>query len=212
MTVLLLLAALMDERGLERIVLDSGCTRQGDRMACEFPAPAGFSRKHVRLETACPSGVRLNGITVAPEEGSISLTPYLSSRGVNRLSVPMDCLPVVLMVTPKVFLSSLRAEPGSGRPLALIENTLENTVNVSVACRSEAESGGVWRKGSGTIAAGSRQELALDGPDASPGAFGGSVRLACVMEKSAESVEEGYTFRVVLNFQSHTKNGSPNIR
>lgn len=208
MMVLLLLAALLPVRELERVALDAVCRAEGPRVVCVFAAPGDLREKHVRLETGCAGGVQMNGIWVARDEAGLDLTPYLSSRGENRVSFGRGCLPAALLVTPRVFVSSLRAEPGSGRPLAMVENTLENTVNVSVACRpqmGDAE----WRRASGTVAAGSRQELGLSGPVF---AGGGRLLVECELEKSAEAVEESYTYRAVLDFQALTKNGRANIR
>lgn len=202
MTELLLLAAMLDARGLERMELESGCRAEGTRVVCEFAAPKDLGRKHVRLETACRDGVRVNGISIRPDEGGLALTPYLSSRGMNRVSFGAECRPAALLVTPRVFLASIRAEPATGQPLALIENTLENTVSVSVACRAP---GAEW-SASGTVGAGSVSELALAGPAMQAG------RVACELEKSTEAVEESYTYRVDLSFQPLTKNGRPNIR
>jgi hypothetical protein len=209
MGILLLLAALMQVRELERIPLESGAADKDGRVVFRFAAPAGLTAKHVRLETSCRDGLVVNGTEVVKEEGLPSLTAYLSSRGPNELMVPAGCLPVALLVTPKVFLSSLRAEPVSGRPLAMVENTLDNTVNVSVACRPAEAPGSDWRRAGGTVAAGGRQELELDGPAEAPNRL---VRMVCRLEKQAEAVEESYTFETVLNFQSLTKNGRANIR
>ncbi len=209
MGILLLLAAMLEVRGLERIPLAAGAAGRDGRVVCRFPAPAGLSGKHVRLETSCTAGLVVNGTQVVKEEGLPALTPYLSSRGMNELSVPASCLPVALLVTPKVFLSSLRAEPVSGRPLAMIENTLDNTVNVSVACRAADTLEADWRQAGGTVAAGGRQELALDGPVVSTNRL---ERMVCRLDKQPEAVEESYTFETVLNFQSLTKNGRANIR
>ncbi|QOY88076.1 hypothetical protein [Paludibaculum fermentans] len=189
--------------------MEAGAAGQDGRVVCRFPAPAGLSGKHVRLETACNAGLTVNGTEVLREEGLPALTPYLSSRGPNEISLPAGCLPVALLVTPKVFLSSLRAEPGSGRPLAMVENTLDNTVNVSVACRLANGPEADWRRAGGTVAAGGRQELALDGPLAATNRL---ERMVCRLDKQAEAVEESYTFETVLNFQSLTKNGRANIR
>ncbi|MBN9663023.1 MAG: hypothetical protein J0H49_32795 [Acidobacteria bacterium] len=209
MGILLLLAAMMQVRGLERIQLESGTPGGEGRVVFRFEAPAGLSGKHVRLETSCQSGLVVNGIEVVKEEGLPSLTPYLSSRGPNELVMPAGCAPAALLVTPRVFLSSLRAEPGSGRPLAMVENTLDNTVNVSVACRPAEVPDSEWRRAGGTVAAGGRQELELDGPAEAPNRL---VRMVCRVEKQAEAVEESYAFEIVLNFQSLTKNGRANIR
>ncbi|MGC4048857.1 MAG: hypothetical protein QM757_04965 [Paludibaculum sp.] len=212
MGILLLLAAILEVRGLERIPLEPAEAAREGRVMCRFAAPPGLSAKHVRLETSCRGGgLVVNGteIVAGKEDGYPSLTPYLSSRGQNELAVPSGCLPVTLLVTPKVFLSSLRAEPGSGRPLAMVENTLDNTVNVSVACRLAEESNAEWRRAGGTVAAGGRQELELDGPVEGPNR---TVRMVCRLEKQAEAVEESYTFETVLIFQSLTKNGRANIR
>lgn len=209
MGILLLLAALMQVRGLERIPLEAGAAGKDGRKVVRFAAPAELSAKHVRLETSCRDGLAVNGTELVKEDGLPSLTPYLSSRGPNELAIPAGCFPIALLVTPKVFLSSLRAEPDSGRPLAMVENTLDNTVNVSVACRPLEAPDTDWRRAGGTVAAGGRQELELDGPTEAPNRL---VRMVCRLEKQAEAVEESYTFETVLNFQSLTKNGRANIR
>ena len=191
---------------LVRIPL-SDCTRREDQASCRFEAPERLAERQVRLAAACDSPLRVNR---APLDGGTkvrTITGLLAGRGWNEVSGPAGCLPLVLLVTPRVYISDgvWQAEPAGMR--IEVVNSLDNTVNVGLVCRQDGGTQPEWT-GSGTVPALSSQEF-LWPAGAGPRR---EARLVCDLEKQPESVEESYTFRWVYKFHTLTEIGRPNHR
>jgi hypothetical protein len=202
----LLVLALAGPFELERIPL-SDCTRREDQASCRFPAPERLAERQVRLEAACESPLRVNRIPVDGGSQVRTITGLLAGRGGNEVSGPATCLPLVLLVTPRVYISDgvWQAAPAGVR--IEVVNSLDNTVNVGLVCRQEGGNQPEWT-GSGTVSALSSQEFLWP----AGGGPGPGTRLICDLEKQPESAEESYTFRWVYKFHTLTEIGRPNHR
>jgi hypothetical protein len=189
---------------LERIPLED-CARRGDQFTCRFAAPGRLAERQVRLAAGCQKPLRVNDIPVDGGDRPRVITELLAGKGSNEISGPVACLPLALLVTPRVYIAggAWQAEPAGVR--LEVVNALDNTVNVGLTCRLEGAAGGDW-VASGTVPALSSQEFVWPrGAGPAPRS-----RLVCELEKQTESVEESYTFRWVFNFHTLTEIGRAN--
>jgi hypothetical protein len=201
--VLLALAAVYQ---LERVPLND-CVRRSDEVVCRFAAPARLAERQVRLRADCADLLKINGIAVQGSGQPRVISGLLAGRGGNEAAGPAGCLPLELLVTPRVYIASGQWQAAPAGLRILVDNALDNTVNVGLACRAEGAPGPEWRA-SGTVAASASMEF-IWSLTVSPA---DGARLVCLLEKQPESVEESYAYRWVYIFHTLTENGSPKHR
>lgn len=165
----------------------AGCVPDGAELLCRFPAPQKLASRHVRLEVACAHAVYLNGLTVAGPAPVRTVTDLLSGRGGNTLRLHPACNPAKLLITPRVFIASVRRDAGGLS--VTVENTLDNTVSVAVSCRGPAGAAAA----SATIPANALADLLI--------AVRGEGTVTCVLDKTSEAVEGAYQFALETIFQ-----------
>ena len=165
----------------------AGCVADAAEDVCRFPAPPGLPARHVRLELACLQPIYLNGASVEGGAHVRAVRELLNGRGQNTLRMPPACAPARLLITPRVYISSIRPQ---GKTLSVtVENTLDNTVSIGLSCRGSASPS----TASATIPARGLADLSV--PLVAQG------RVTCVLEKTPEALEESYLFRMDAIYQ-----------
>jgi len=165
----------------------AGCVADAAEAVCRFSAPPGLPARHVRLELPCLAPVYLNGSSLEGGARVRAVSELLNGRGPNTLRMPPACAPARLLLTPHVYIATIRPE---GKALSVtVENTLDNTVSIGLSCR-----------GSGSPATASATIPARGLADLSILLFPQG-RVTCLMEKTPEALEESYTFQMDAIYQ-----------
>lgn len=175
----------------QRIPLQEKCSGS----TCRFQAPAGLDETHVRLMAGCSEGIIINGVPVGKQTGAWPLSGYLRSAGENRVEMAAGCRNPVLSLTPKVYIVSMELKRAGemGRLSVLVENTLENTANISV----EARLGSARAEVVGNVPAYGMRQFDMDLKLDASGPF----EVESVMHKGAEAVEGSYLYRKTQTFE-----------
>jgi hypothetical protein len=144
----------------------------------------------VRLAAPRHARLRWNGVMLHPNADGELDAPFL--RPVNLLEAA-EAVPVLLKLTPRVFLSNQEITCADGRLAARLSlrNTLDNTVNLFITLQVPKHRK-EW-SATATVPPGVTQMLEITGQCRSPL----PAEFVTLVEKQEEAMEPGYIFRAI---------------